>query len=68
MPAKGHQIIHAVVSLRNTTEYARHSLRLLGLSHRLKAKVCLAVCSALRIFRRARCSVASRVRRGKAAY
>lgn len=68
MPAKGHQIVHAVVGLGDTAEDARHALRLLSLGHRLKTKVCLAICSALRSLPTARRSIASRVCRRKASY
>lgn len=53
VPAKGHEVVHAVVRLGDAAEHAGHALRLLGLGHRLEAKVRLAVGRASRA-RRAR--------------
>lgn len=58
MPAKGHQVVHAIVGFCNTAKDTGHPLRLLRLGHCLKTKVRLAVCPAL-LGRRSRIAVAS---------
>lgn len=47
MPAKGHEVVHAIVGFCNTAKHTSHALGLLGLGHRLETKVCRAVCPAL---------------------
>jgi len=40
MPAERHEIVHLVIRLSDTGEYARHALRLFFLRDGLKSEMC----------------------------